>query len=340
MTGFRYVAAAGLLALAAPAVAQAGAGPACGATITSDTRLRADLVDCPGDGLVIGADNVTLDLGRRTVDGVGAGVGIKVAGHRGVRIRGGSVREFAVGVGLDAADGARVSALNVTGIAGRGIDLANGSDGNDFTGVSSSANRTGFAVTASTGNRLRLSNLSDNAVTGVLVFGSSKTKVQGNRVVNNAGNGIAFVEGSTGNEASANIVQGSVTSLWIDTSDRNVLALNKVSGGGDGVLVAGSGNLVAGNVIDRSVGGCEGCFGYGIGVTAGSGNVLKANLVTRSAGPLDIFAAAGVARDGGGNRAARCEGVSCRGSQPRPRGSERTPRPGGHRNGDGRHGHR
>lgn len=336
MTGFRYVAAAGLLALAAPAAAQA-AGPACGATITSDTRLRADLVDCPADGLVIGADNVTLDLGRRTVDGTGAGVGIRLAGHRGVRIKGGTVREFGVGLALDDADGARVSTLTVTGVAGRGIDLANGSDGNDFTAIRSTGNRTGFAVTASTGNRLRLSDLSGNAVTGVLVFGSARTKVQGNRVVDNAGNGIAFVEGSTGNEASANVIRGSVTSLWIDTSDRNVFALNRVSGGGDGVLVAGNGNVVSGNAIDRSVGGCEGCFGYGIGVTAGAGNVVKANLVTRSAGPLDIFAAAGTVADGHGNRAARCEGVSC-GS--RPRGSARTPRPGAHRNGDGRRGHR
>ena len=339
MTGFRYVAAAGLLALAAPAAAQATTGPACGATITSDTRLRGDLVDCPGDGLVIGADNVTLDLGRRTVDGVGTGVGIRLAGHRGVKVTGGTVREFGGGLALDDADGARVSGLQVTGIAGRGIDLANGSDGNDFTAVDSSGNRTGFAVTESTGNRLRLSTLSGNAVTGVLVLRSTKTKVQGNRVVDNAGNGIAFVEGSTANEASANVVRGSVTSLWIDTSDRNVFALNAVSGGGDGVLVAGSGNVVTGNVIDRSVGGCEGCFGYGIGVTAGTGNVVKANLVTRSAGPLDIFAAAGAVADGGGNRAARCEGVSCRGAQPRPRGSARTPRPGGHRSGDGRRGH-
>lgn len=337
MTGIRYVAAAGLLALTAPAAAQA-AGPACGATITSDTRLRADLVDCPADGLVIGADHVTLDLGRRTVDGTGTGVGIRLAGHRGVRIKGGTVREFGVGVSLDDADGTRVSALRVTAIAGRGIDLANGSDGNELTAVSSTGNRTGVAVTASTGNRLRLSNLSENAVTGVLVFGSARTKVQGNRVVGNAGNGIAFVEGSTGNEASANLVQGSVTSLWIDTSDRNLLAFNTVSGGGDGVLVAGSGNVVTGNRVDRSVGGCEGCFGYGIGVTAGAGNVLKANVVTRSAGPLDIFAAAGTAGDGGGNRAARCEGVSCR-TSPR-RGAERTPRPGGHRNASGPRGRR
>jgi parallel beta-helix repeat protein len=41
----------------------------CGQTITRDTVLRQDLVDCVGPGLVIGADGVTLDLGGHTVRG-------------------------------------------------------------------------------------------------------------------------------------------------------------------------------------------------------------------------------------------------------------------------------
>ena len=43
----------------------------CGDVITQDTTLDSDLIDCPGDGLVIGADGVTLDLGGHTVDGTG-----------------------------------------------------------------------------------------------------------------------------------------------------------------------------------------------------------------------------------------------------------------------------
>ena len=48
MTVFRYIVALALLALAAPAAAQAA--PACGATITSDTRLRADLTTARATG--------------------------------------------------------------------------------------------------------------------------------------------------------------------------------------------------------------------------------------------------------------------------------------------------
>jgi hypothetical protein len=35
----------------------------CGDVITQDTTLDSDLIDCPGDGIVIGASDITLDLG-------------------------------------------------------------------------------------------------------------------------------------------------------------------------------------------------------------------------------------------------------------------------------------
>lgn len=43
----------------------------CGDTITTDTVLQRDLVNCPDVGLVIGADNVTLNLNGHEVDGDG-----------------------------------------------------------------------------------------------------------------------------------------------------------------------------------------------------------------------------------------------------------------------------
>jgi len=57
---------AGVLALAAlftlgPGQAFA-AQVSCGQVITQDTRVGNDLIDCPGDGLVVGADGITLDL--------------------------------------------------------------------------------------------------------------------------------------------------------------------------------------------------------------------------------------------------------------------------------------
>src|SRR6266702_2939998 len=51
-----------------------GPQPSCGDTITVDTKLVKDLVDCPNNGIVIGADNITLDLNGHVIDGDGAEV--------------------------------------------------------------------------------------------------------------------------------------------------------------------------------------------------------------------------------------------------------------------------
>ncbi len=43
----------------------------CGDTITTDTTLHKDLVNCPNNGIIIGADNITLNLNGHTIDGDG-----------------------------------------------------------------------------------------------------------------------------------------------------------------------------------------------------------------------------------------------------------------------------
>src|SRR5881296_2888162 len=80
----------------------------CGETITQDTTLDSDLLDCPGDGIVIGADNITLDLNGHTIDGSGLSGcnnsgkiydGVRdPAGHDGVTIENGTIQDFWRGI--------------------------------------------------------------------------------------------------------------------------------------------------------------------------------------------------------------------------------------------------
>src|SRR3954447_4804674 len=81
----------------------------CGDTITADTTLHHDLVNCPNNGIIIGADDITLDLNGHTIDGDGTEAvgcnrrkefcdeGLPNFGHDGVTVMHGSVRDFAVG---------------------------------------------------------------------------------------------------------------------------------------------------------------------------------------------------------------------------------------------------
>ena len=95
------------LGIALLAGAPAQAAPACGTTIVVSTTVTSDLVNCPGDGIIIGRAGITLNLNGRLVDGVGLGVGIRNNGHDDVRIVNSSataarVQEFDYGARLNA----------------------------------------------------------------------------------------------------------------------------------------------------------------------------------------------------------------------------------------------
>ncbi|MBB4915363.1 right-handed parallel beta-helix repeat-containing protein [Streptosporangium saharense] len=68
----------------------------CGAVLTSNVTLTQDL-SCAGDGLTIGADNVTVDLAGHTVSGDGTGRGVAVGDRKGVAVRDGVISGFGLG---------------------------------------------------------------------------------------------------------------------------------------------------------------------------------------------------------------------------------------------------
>src|SRR5829696_776625 len=102
------LAVAGVMALSGAEAANTQ--PKCGDHITADTTLHHDLVNCPNNGIIIGADDVTLDLNYHTIDGDGTPAtgcdpdtelcdqGVDSFGHDGVTVMHGSVREFEGGV--------------------------------------------------------------------------------------------------------------------------------------------------------------------------------------------------------------------------------------------------
>ncbi|HEX3542546.1 MAG TPA: hypothetical protein VHT75_19110, partial [Acidimicrobiales bacterium] len=58
--------------LAGAPAAQAASTVVCGQTITASVTLTADLGPCLGDGLVVTASNVTLNLNGHTITGGGS----------------------------------------------------------------------------------------------------------------------------------------------------------------------------------------------------------------------------------------------------------------------------
>ncbi|MEW6155067.1 MAG: right-handed parallel beta-helix repeat-containing protein [Actinomycetota bacterium] len=85
--------------LVAPSVAHANVS--CGQTITTNTVLTGDVGPCANGGIIVGADNITLDLNGYRVFGTAPaadGVGIYLENRRGVTVKNGWVTDFDGGV--------------------------------------------------------------------------------------------------------------------------------------------------------------------------------------------------------------------------------------------------
>jgi parallel beta-helix repeat protein len=256
-----------VVALAATGAMALGGGPSsashvsCGDMITADTTLDSDLTGCPSNGIVIGADDITLDLNGHTIAGDGEPVrrcprrefcdtGVVNDGHDGVTVRGGSVREFCAGVFI-----------------GRAHQ-------NQVVGVSSSRNRFfGFVIAESSRSVVRNSAGNDNPQPdgdGIGIFASRRLRIVGNAFRRNALG--MHVEDSTdvvieGNRFSRNADMGILME-----ANRNQVRGNRCSRNGECIVVApGNRNVVAGNRSFRDNGG--------IAIEKGRGNLVARNVV-------------------------------------------------------------
>lgn len=102
-----------LTALAGPAQA---AHVRCGAVITKSTTLDSDVGPCPGDGLVVTASNIVLDLGGHRLFGTAAQgefAGVRLRGVSGVSVRRGSIDHFDAGVVIGRGGANTVDGLTV-----------------------------------------------------------------------------------------------------------------------------------------------------------------------------------------------------------------------------------
>jgi large repetitive protein len=293
------------LALTALAMASSlafGAGQAsasqvgCGDTITTDTKLDSNLTNCHNNGIVIGANGVTLNLNGHRIDGDGTrdaacdpetefcDVGVVNDGHDGVTVKHGSVREFMSGVFVG-----RARHNRVLGISSRK---------NFFFGffVAESArslvrNSSGSRNPAPEGDGLGLfgchrvrivhSSFRRNAL-GIHISDSPHNVIKKNRLSRNSDFAI-FVEADRNRIRRNRCVRNSACVL-VGQGNANVIARNRVLRGESGLAVeTGRANVIARNVIRRPR-----RAGIYLGLNdpplGGSHNIVRRNRIGRSAG--------------------------------------------------------
>jgi len=230
------LAAGGCLCLGAGTASAGAPAIACGATLTKSTTLTADLLNCPGTALVIGADGITVNLGGHTISGTNAkgSEGIANDGHAGVRILGsGKITDFRLnGVGMRKAPKSVVRGLTIRRIGAGGVEgepvsagiaivdsPASQVTGNDVANDVKAYQSDGADVLNSRGSVVRGNKLSHNAWNGLVLIDSAGSRISGNELDDNGNNGTEVNGKSdstsvTGNDADGNkaigIVVGSI----------------------------------------------------------------------------------------------------------------------------------
>ena len=218
----------------------------CGDVITHDTTLDSDLLDCPGSGIVIGADGITLDLNGHVVDGDGvagnetSGCGAGIAnslclpldtGHDDVTITGGTVRDFQTGISIRRSASVVIARTLFTG-------------NEDAVGLND--------VTAATVERNVFQGNSAHSIHAIEADGA---RIERNRASAN-GDGIRLVSGVDGIIARNEVEDNGLMGITVeDGVNRNRIVHNSVRGNGHAGIVVFEGtrlNRVEHNAVSRN----------------------------------------------------------------------------------------
>jgi parallel beta-helix repeat protein len=269
---------------------------ACGQTITQNTTLAADVGPCANNGIIVGADNITLDLAGHRIFGTPNyfdKAGVLLQGRTGVTVKNGTVEFFDGGVVIQGGGSNTVDSI----AARRNIGISTQQDGSTLYGD-------GFAVESSSDNKILNSQAIDNGpFSGIGVYSlvdsdhprtftgpSQRNLIDHNQVLNNVVGRDGFT-GSTDNDGIR--IEAPFTCPANNTecsgpASANVITNNEVTGNGlDGISLfsRSSGNVIRYNQVTRN-GYFRSAARRGDGIIAfnrGNGNVIENNIVAYNA---------------------------------------------------------
>jgi parallel beta-helix repeat protein len=231
---------ASVLALSSPTAPPAASAQAvtCGDTITQSLKLTADIGPCSEDGIIIGADNITLDCNGHTVSGSGSGfgTGIKVSAD---------------------ISGVTIKNCQVTSFGGSGFTVFGS---NNVLRGNTATDNGGDGFYIATANSKLLDNTAENnGISGFFLEGGSNIKLLDNTAENNGAFGFSLLE-STNNNLKRNTATNNQRDGFFlsDTSINNSLIRNKADNNlgfgygddtflNDGTGTAGTENRYVGN---------------------------------------------------------------------------------------------
>ena len=229
----------------------------CGATIVADLKLHHDLT-CAGGGLIVGADDLTIDLNGHTIAGSGSEVGIAVTGRTDVSIEGGTVSHFAVAVRVNTSTDVVIK-HNEFAENAEGVDLQAGSIGNT---IKDNAFRNNSTRGIMLRGNVRDNDIKNNTFTGnrvgILVFAGVDNTLKHNIVSGSTLAGIRFNVFATGNVLKGNLVNSNLVGIEFlvtptGSATGNELKENTITANACGLKGPTADNTFKGNSFEGNV---------------------------------------------------------------------------------------
>jgi parallel beta-helix repeat protein len=240
----------------------------CGEVLTEDTVLEADLLNCPGDGLIVGTDGILIDLAGHTIRGRGGfhppipgSAGIRNPGHGSVGIRNGRIEGFETGVELIGVSQNRVEALSIDTIS----------------------DSYALRMVESIENEIYNNILDCTCDANLTLIDSNRNRIERNfSGYNDDGDGYRLIR-STYNELIGNEFYGDQDGLVLTNSDHNIIQENTLRSGFDFALRMRDShhNEVIRNSADRTY--------DGISLRGGHRNVISGNWIGGKDLSLEVY---------------------------------------------------
>jgi large repetitive protein len=223
----------------------------CGQTLIRSVTLANDLTNCPGNGLVIGAGDITVNLNGHTIDGITEPTvhcdgPINTTGiadpndFDGITIENGVVEHFDTGIGGGFGH-SQMTGLTVRAYGFGGIGVGSMNPQSDLNGDTIEHDTFDGAFC---GGAVSLTSSNDSAI-------------EYNRVTNLPGDGVDLVFGDS-NRVEYNSFSGlgGTGVVLVFNADGNQVDQNVIVGAGSGVAIVGPGsdNQLEGNAIERTTG--------------------------------------------------------------------------------------
>ncbi len=230
---------------------------ACGATLSQSASLSSDLLDCPANGIVIGADGITLDCAGRFIDGdvSDTNYGIYLNNRENVTIKNCVVTDFELGLYLlssrnntlqnnklsSSSNGIYLRASSNNTLAGNvansdmiGIYLYLGSHNNTLVSNNASqSSGSGYYVYSNCHNNSLINNYAvSNSAAGIYVYSSNNNTISGNVVAHNGMSGVLMTRANSTVLAYNSIYSNDDVGLGITESNYCLLLGNDATSNG------------------------------------------------------------------------------------------------------------